>query len=748
MRRVVGLLSVVCSLLLPASALAQEADRVSGAEVLPPVEANEALLFALAGEGVLAVRGDDGTLRMIYGAHFRGDGAPADRAVRLIERFAPLFGLPPDVQLTVEREQDAHGLHVVRLRRSIGALPVLGTVAVVRFGADGSIDLVQVAPGPDAIASGERRLRTEEAASRAARNLLGSRAEVLGARGLLFPLGGELVPAWVLDVRDGGIESSLEQVFLDARSGEVIVRVPRIDHALGTVFPRNRVSDMNVTSDVELTEMTGTGLTGRYVRVTSCNAQAGRGGCAPVANASADGDGDFLFAPVAMSYEDAFAEVNAYHHVNLAAQYFREHHDFTWRCGASSTLDVLVNYSDAPATPYDNAAYSPGGGGGCGFLLFGEGVTGDFAWDADVVYHEYGHAVTDALTNILGFTVDSLGLSYEPLAINEGVSDYWAGTLQGDGSIAESFNDPSLGGGHASLRVIDNELTCPSDLVGEGHYDGRLFAAMVWDVREAAGAEAADAILYAAVPTYLSDVSLASAAAGYRAAAMALIDAGTVDGGVLAQIDAAIAAHQLTDCRRVVPLDDGRLRQGYSGNEMLTGSLGRSIAPVHFRVDVPVDATSLTLRMSRVTVAGRYSLHLRAGTPIRVSTGRIVSSFEGSVGAGGDLVLTDGSAFPLPRCQTLFVAVQVDDLNTAGQSLFGMQALLEQSGDPSAACPAMPDAGPPAGTDAGVGDAGAPMDSSGCSCRAGRRASWPAAPWLGALALVGLAARRRAHPRG
>jgi MYXO-CTERM domain-containing protein len=729
-------------LLWPVDARAQEADRVTGAEVLPPVEANESLLLALAGEGAQIVRGEDGTLRTIYGAHFRGDGAPAVRAIRLIERFAPLFGLAPGVRLTVEREVDAHGLHVVRLMRRLAGLPVLGTVAAVRFGADGSIDLVQVSPGPNAVASGDRRLRSEDEAVQAAAALLGARFEILSSRALLVPIDDTLVPAWSLDVRDGGIETSLERVFLDARTAAVIVRMPLNTHALGTVFPRNRVTDMNMTSDVELTEMTGTGLTGRYVRVTSCNAQAGRGGCAPVANATANAEGDFLFEPVVMSYEDAFAEVNAYHHLNSIAEYFRENHEYTWRCGASSTLEVLVNYSEAPATPYDNAAYSPGGGGGCGFLLFGEGVTGDFSWDADVVYHEYGHAVTDALTDILGFTVDALGLSYEPLAINEGISDYWAGTVQGDGSIAESFNDPSLGGGHASLRVIDNDLTCPSDLVGEGHYDGRLFAAMAWDVREAAGAEAADAILYAATPTYLSDVSLASAATGYRAAAMALIAAGTIDASVLADVDAAIAAHELTDCRRVVPLDDGMLRQGYSGNEMLTGSLGRSIAPVHFSIDVPVDATSLTLRMSRITVAGRYSLHLRAGVPVRVSTGRIVSSFEASIGPGGDLVLSDGSPFPLPRCQRLYVAVQVDDLNTAGQSLFGMQGLLAQSGDPSASCPAMPDAGPPAGTDAGVGDAGVPMGSSGCGCRAGARRGPPMLALAGLLVALGIRRRR------
>lgn len=726
-------------------ARAQEAEPVpfgGPADLLPPLEPNEALLRTMAGDGAIVVRGEEGTVRRVMGARLRGGGTPGERAVSLVERFAELFGFGDGATFRVSAEHDTHGLHTVRLVRVVAGLEVLGSAASVRFLPDGAIDFVSVSPSPIALASGERRLTTRASAEAAVRASMGQTVEVLGATPALFPLFSELVPVWSVDVR-GATETSLATLLLDARSGTLLLRIPRLLDATGTVFARNAVSDMDMTTDVTLTDLTGARLTGRYVRVASCNAQSGTG-CAPVGNATPDAEGNFLYAPVEGSFEDAFAEVNAYYHGNLAAAFFRTAHGFTWRCGASSTMEVLVNYSDGPGALYDNAAYSPGGGSGCGFLLFGEGSSGDFAWDADVVYHEYGHAVTDALTDILGFSSNNLGVSYLPLAINEGTSDYWAGTLQGDGAIAESFGGAlAVGGGHGSLRVIDNMLTCPSDLVGEGHFDGRLFAAMVWDVREAVGAEDADATLYATLPTLLSDVSLADAAAAYRATAMARIAAGSADAALLTAVDAAIAARGLADCDRVVPLDDGVLRQGYSGTESITGSIGRSIAPNHYRIDIPADATGLTLRINRQTFAGDFTLHLRAGTPVRVAS-RIISSYNAPLGSGGDLVLGEGSEFALPRCQTLYIAVQVNDLTRAGQSLFGLQAFLTRSGDPSATCPASPDAGV-VGGDAGVAtDGGVAPTAGGCGCVAsGRSSSRPFVLSLGLL--VALVLRRRAR---
>ena len=729
-----ALLVLALALGLVAPARAQTVPGAPSAPLAPP---SDVMLQRLAGGGAELVRRPDGTVRAVIGARIEGSGPPGPRAVELLERFAPVFGLPSGARFEVVRELDAHGLHVVRLAQRVVGLRVLGTQAVVRMLPDGAIEHVAVSPAPAAVAPGTPRIADASAAEAAVIAALPSGFRALGAEPFLFGLDDELVPVWAVSAATP-IETSLELVLLDARDGEVIVRIPRLLDARGNVFERNPRSDMNVTTEVELTDLTGTGLIGRYVRVSSCDAQAGTG-CAGASYAEPDAMGDFLYPPqTGRAYDDAFAEVNAYHHINRVAGYFRAAHGFTWTCGPSTTLPVLVNYTEAPATPYDNAAYSPGGSS-CGLLLFGEGNSGDFAYDADVAYHEYGHAVTDALTDILGFSNNTLGVSYLPLAINEGTSDYWAATLQGDPNVAESFSDGSSLGSTGSLRVIENDLRCPNDLIGEGHFDGRIHAAVVWDLRVALGAEEADRILYASLPTYLSDVDLSAAASAMRATAVTLAEMGMVDASAPAVLDGIIEARGLVDCERIVPLDDEMTRRGYSGTESITGSIGRRIAPNHYRIDVPADATELRLFIGRLTFSGSYTLHVRPEVPVRVAS-RIVSSYSAPIGNRGELVLSASSDYVLPRCATLYVAVQVDDLTTAGQSLYNISAAMTRSGDPGATCPTAPDAGS-GGADAGsaAADAGAMAASSGCGCRAGRAAS-PGLPL--AVLLAGWIARR------
>ncbi len=107
----------------------------------------------------------------------------------------------------------------------------------------------------------------------------------------------------------------------------------------------------------------------------------------------------------------------------------------------------------------------------------------------------------------------------------------------------------------------------------------------------------------------------------------------------------------------------------------------------------------------------------------------------------------EGTDYPLPRCQTLYMALRATELNTAGQSIYTIAAEIERSGDPSAECPViLDDAGmdPDAGTpeDAGVEvDAGTepPADDGGCGCRIlGAGAPDPAssAAGLGLFALL------------
>ena len=96
---------------------------------------------------------------------------------------------------------------------------------------------------------------------------------------------------------------------------------------------------------------------------------------------------------------------------------------------------------------------------------------------ADVVYHEYGHAVTE--------------FTYAPFfatgRMHEGFSDYFAATIRNDPVIGLGF----FGRG-TLLRNIEPDRVYPDDLVGEVHIDGLIIAGALWDLRKEIGKETTD----------------------------------------------------------------------------------------------------------------------------------------------------------------------------------------------------------------------------------------------------------------
>jgi len=90
----------------------------------------------------------------------------------------------------------------------------------------------------------------------------------------------------------------------------------------------------------------------------------------------------------------------------------------------------------------------------------------------DVVYHEFGHGVTQ-------FIYDDFG-DGPPGDLHEGNSDVLANFVGGASLIGNGFNHTCEEG----IRDSDNDLCYPEDLAGEGHFDGQLIAGFHWLTRE------------------------------------------------------------------------------------------------------------------------------------------------------------------------------------------------------------------------------------------------------------------------
>ena len=108
----------------------------------------------------------------------------------------------------------------------------------------------------------------------------------------------------------------------------------------------------------------------------------------------------------------------------------------------------------------------------------------DFAYDGDVVFHEFMHAVTTSLVNKLNsLGINQWGIHSEPGSLNEGWSDYFAAAFNNKPAIG-SYAAIRGGFGEASMRDVDNKLRCPEDVIGEIHNDGLVWSGALWEIRQ------------------------------------------------------------------------------------------------------------------------------------------------------------------------------------------------------------------------------------------------------------------------
>jgi hypothetical protein len=128
-------------------------------------------------------------------------------------------------------------------------------------------------------------------------------------------------------------------------------------------------------------------------------------------------------------------------------------------------------------------------------IRFGKGGVDD-AEDAEVILHEYGHAIHFAQG--FQFSTEEAG------AISEGFGDYWAVTVTEvvGARLGVSSPDPACVADWDStsytssaphcLRRLDEGKTYPGDLVGEVHADGEIWSQALWGIRNAIGNVKAD----------------------------------------------------------------------------------------------------------------------------------------------------------------------------------------------------------------------------------------------------------------
>lgn len=260
--------------------------------------------------------------------------------------------------------------------------------------------------------------------------------------------------------------------YISAQDGSILTGYNSMDTATddGDVYDHHPDAGPVVTRT--LTHLSGAGdeLDGSYVKVYN-------------ADASEIDDGDFTYSPT----NTHFDEVMVYYHATEFQKFMGNEVNYPHLNYPSSVVQVqaTVHYG----TNWNNAhAVSPN------IIRFGDGdgsIFNDLAKEDNVIAHEYQHLITNHIT------YNELEGPYsETDAMDEGFSDYFAGTYAGSADIGV-YIVPGAG----QLREMDNSFTMsdwddPSDPLQTYHDGSQIFTGALWDMRQELGASTANVLIF------------------------------------------------------------------------------------------------------------------------------------------------------------------------------------------------------------------------------------------------------------
>jgi Zn-dependent metalloprotease len=430
------------------------------------------------------------------------DTTNAEAAARAFLREGAMVWIPVDELTWVRTIADRGGLWVHFQQIHMG-VPIWGSRVSVRLSRQGEVLLVtnRTASG---LPSPNASRMAPHAAMEAAREALPGTPASLGDPVLTFlpirrpnhyeqrltwryefrtqdPPG-----AWVsfVDAADGTLLWRFNNVKYGEVSGQVSGMVEPVTadndlqdrpfpHLIVTCFSTGVDSAVTVTGADGTYSLVTSGEVGRTVKVGLLGLygvvlDANTGRVASFSPAVPDGDParvDLLFD----GSKAQTAERDAYYHVMVAHDYIQ---------GIEPGFNLL-DYPMPITVNIDRTCNAMWDGEGVNFYREGNGCI-NTARMADVVYHEYGHGITDVV--------------YRPFnasgAMAEGFSDYFAATIGDEPRIGIGFRPGTI------LRRIDVDRVYPQDWVGEPHTDGLIMGSALWDLREALGAPRADSLFH------------------------------------------------------------------------------------------------------------------------------------------------------------------------------------------------------------------------------------------------------------
>jgi len=242
--------------------------------------------------------------------------------------------------------------------------------------------------------------------------------------------------------------------------------------------------------------------------------------CTPTQLANKDENGSFVYedwtkgVDFSKDFSDVYAEVSAYYHMSKIYSYILglgieefQYLDSHVSGVKNSPMIAITNFQMAASSQsgtiklaaYDNAGYSPYDPAFSDLffknfehkgdtILIGQGSRADYAYDGDVIYHEFGHGIVESTAKLSAYAeMDKYGYSNESLGLNEGIADTFSFLISGDSCLGEyvagAFGAQygmEKSGDFYCLRLADNGNLVNEDFNGESHNDGLPAVSAHW----------------------------------------------------------------------------------------------------------------------------------------------------------------------------------------------------------------------------------------------------------------------------
>ncbi len=421
--------------------------------------------FRSESPGVWTVRWNDrtGVPRSILGKgnkRYRIND-PVEIAKTFLRETADMFRSENGfADLSLDRVLTSGQSRHVHFAQEIDGIPLFQCGLSVHISPKGEVRQVNGEYVPRPEIKGTWALTDKQALEAALGNISGTRATGRPAiEKVLYFDGSSARRAWQVRMTTD-IPLGAWEMVVDGADGKVLYRSNYVDFATGTgsVYDLHPLAGDPVLKDL-LYMKALTALKSKFVTVKNEDERE-----------ASDPDGRYVYDPE----NTHFDEVMVYYQIIVIHDYFAGlgFHSLDKRA-PGATVHVGDDYDNAYFHPWFNGFY------------FGDGnKLNDLAKEANVVHHEYTHAVTGKIVSLRGG---------EAGAMNEAFSDYFACTQDDDPLIGE-YVCSRLPLGY--LRNMENELHYPEDIEGEVHHDGKIYGATLWDLRKALGKDVTDMLAH------------------------------------------------------------------------------------------------------------------------------------------------------------------------------------------------------------------------------------------------------------